>query len=85
MLSAAVSPLYATLKSHVIPVTLHVAQQEVDQAAYLLKCMSLPLSKQVTLVEEEQAMIAAIEAHHCGVFVLWVRDLQKVYKALLNI
>lgn len=40
-----------------------IAQQEVDQTAYLLKSMSIPLSKQITLVEEEQVMIAAIQEH----------------------
>lgn len=40
-----------------------IAQQEVDRTDYLLKSMSIPLSKQITLVKKGRLMIAAIEAH----------------------
>lgn len=45
-------------------VTCFIAQQEVDQTAYLLKSMSIPLSKQTTGVDEGQSAIAAIEGHY---------------------
>lgn len=63
-----------------------LTQQEVDQAGYLLKRMSIPLSKQITSVREGQ-LIAIIEAHCMWcVFILWACELQQVYrnKALLN-
>lgn len=41
-----------------------IAQREVGQTAYLLKCMSIPLSKHGTLAVVGQSPIAAIKAHY---------------------